>query len=119
MGHYTRTGALWRDTTVGRLLLCASAIGSYQVNKTTPGPDGQRIDLPEDQWEVVPCPVIVDAALWENVQVLLRDQTAHGSKLPSRAAHALSGLVEAIKMLKTLNFRELASWRRERDSNPR
>lgn len=93
MGYYTRTGALWRDTSVGRLLTCCSAIGSYQVNKTTTGPEGKRIDLPEAQWEVVPCPAIVDLALWERVQTLLRDQTVHGSKIPSRAAHALSGLV--------------------------
>ncbi len=96
MGHYTRTGALWGDTTVGRLLSCPSAIGSYQVNKTTKGPDGLRIDLPEDRWEVVPCPSIIDAALWEKVHDLLRDQTDHGSKIPSRAAHALSGLVECL-----------------------
>ena len=95
MGHYTRTGALWRDTTVGRLLSCASAIGSYQVNNTTTGPDGRRIDLPEAQWEVVSCPAIVDAALWERVQVLLQDQ-AQGSMIPSKAAHALSGLVECV-----------------------
>ena len=96
MGHYTRTGALWRDTTVARLFSCASAIGSYQVNKSTTGADGIRIDLPEAQWEVVPCPAIVDAALWEKVQVLLREQADEGSKLPSRATHALSGLVQCV-----------------------
>ena len=94
MGHYTRTGALWRDTTVGRLLSCASAIGIYHLNKTVSGPDGQRIDLPEEQWVVVPCPAIVEAALWEKVQVLLQQQTDGGSKIPSRATHALSGLVD-------------------------
>ena len=40
MGHYTRTGADWRDSTVGRLLSCASAIGTYFANKTTTGPRG-------------------------------------------------------------------------------
>ena len=94
MGYFTRTGALWRDSTVGRLLTCSSAIGRYQVNKTTTDATGQRIELPEDQWEVVTCPAIVDAALWEKVQELLLSQTE--SKIPSRAAHALSGLVDCM-----------------------
>ncbi|CAN5392022.1 hypothetical protein BH23VER1_BH23VER1_07300 [soil metagenome] len=75
-GHATRRKSKWTDTAVGRLLVCASAVGRYAVGKTTMDKDGLRVNRPEEEWTWVRCEQIVSDELWKRVQEILGDQSA-------------------------------------------
>ncbi|MES2707981.1 MAG: recombinase family protein [Verrucomicrobiota bacterium] len=93
MGYPSPTAGKWTDVTVARLLRCRSAIGIYEVDRTEAGADGKRTARPEDTWRTIPCPPLISREVWDDVQRVLSEQSSGESKVISRGAHALSGLV--------------------------
>lgn len=66
----------WSDTQISRLLECPSAVGSYAINKTTTDSEGHRVDRPQSEWTLVPCPAIVSQNLWDEAQVFLKQASS-------------------------------------------
>ncbi|MBN8648307.1 MAG: recombinase family protein [Caulobacterales bacterium] len=91
MGHRTRTGARWSDTSVTRLLQDTSAKGTKKVNYTKQGERGKGwIEKPESEWVYTEIEPIVSEELWNDVNDELRNQRLTG-KRQSRASVTLFG----------------------------
>ncbi|CAN5239705.1 hypothetical protein BH23VER1_BH23VER1_24310 [soil metagenome] len=92
-GHRTRRGGQWTDMAVGRLLACTSAKGLYAVNRTATGEDGERVALPESEWDWVTCERIVPEALWERVQSLLNGAASPPAVARRGVVHPFAGVL--------------------------
>ena len=92
MGHRVRSGAKVSDTTLHRLLRDPTAKGMRRANYSS-HENGKLVIKPESEWVIVPCPPIVDAALWDACNQILDEQEKKNKRAGRRAVHLLSGLV--------------------------
>ena len=92
MGHRTRNGIKFSDTTIGVLLRNPSAKGTHRANYTThKGENGRSILKPESDWIFTSCPAIVSEELWNECNRILDEQQKKNHKPGPRAVHLLSG----------------------------
>lgn len=94
LGYRTRNGSKFSATTVTRLLLDTTAKGQRIANYTSSKGSGKAWEYkPQEEWVVVPCPPIVDEKLWEECNVILKEQAKHERVNTKKAQHLLSGLL--------------------------
>ena len=70
-GHRTRSGALFSDVQVGRILSCPSAMGVYVFNRVRKTGPWQAKEKPEAEWGEAKCEPIVSEETWNQVNKIL------------------------------------------------
>lgn len=94
MGHRTRNGSEFTDTTIGRLLHDSTAKGIRLANYTKSTGDGKKWVLkPESEWITITCPAIVEAELWNKCDKILSDQEQKVKRGGQPAVHLFSGIL--------------------------
>ena len=94
MGHRTRNGSEFTDTTIGRLLHDSTAKGVRLANYTKSLGDGKKwVMKPESEWVTITCPAIVSEELWEECNQILRQQEEKNKRAAKPAVHLFSGLL--------------------------
>ncbi len=95
LGHRTRKGVLFSDTTVTRLLKDTTAKGERIANYTKTSEDGRRATLkPKSEWTITKCPQIVSKKTWEKVNRILAIQESRSARLGRKSEYLLSGFVK-------------------------
>lgn len=95
LGHRTRKGVLFSDTTVTRLLKDTNAKGERIANYTKTSGDGRRATLkPKSEWTITKCPQIVSKKTWEKVNRILAIQESRSARLGRKSEYLLSGFVK-------------------------
>jgi len=99
MGHRTRTGARWSDTSVVRLIRNTTAKGLHLANYTTRrglSPNQSSVLKPEEEWVYSPVEAIVSEDMWAACNGILDDRKKTG-KVPSRKkVHLFSGFAHCV-----------------------
>ncbi|MDB5284249.1 MAG: recombinase family protein [Bacteroidota bacterium] len=93
MGYRMRSGAVFSDTTIQRLLRDPSAKGMRRANYSSLDSKGKIVYKPESDWVFQPCPAIVEAELWDDCNRILDEQEKKNKRVGPRAVHLLSGFV--------------------------
>ena len=94
LGYRTRNGSQFSATTVTRLLLDTTAKGQRIANYTSSKGSGKAWEYkPQEDWVVVPCPPIVSKKLWDECNLILKEQAKHKRVNTKKAQHLLSGLI--------------------------
>jgi site-specific DNA recombinase len=94
MGHRTRNGSEFTDTTIGRLLHDSTAKGVRVANYTKSLGDGKKWILkPESEWISITCPAIVTEELWDECNQILYQQEEKNKRATKPAVHLFSGLL--------------------------
>lgn len=94
MGHRTRNGSNFSDTTIDRLLRDPLAKGERRANYTKSLGDGKHWELkPESDWVITPCPAIISEETWNECNRILEEQEKKRRKPGPKAAHLLSGFI--------------------------
>lgn len=95
LGHRTRNGSRFSDTTIDRLLRDTTAKGQRVANHTKSLGDGKQwITKPEKEWVVLPCPAIIDEQLWEKCNAILDEQATKRTKVGRKSEYLLAGFVK-------------------------
>lgn len=95
LGHRTRNGSRFSDTTVERLLRDTTAKGVRLANYTkSTGDRKQWIMKPEQEWVQIPCPAIIDEQLWQECNSILDEQKQKRTKIGRRSEYLLAGIVK-------------------------
>ena len=95
MGHRTRDGSKWSDTTVARLIRDPTAKGVHRANFTTKR-GGERRFKPQEEWVHTEVEPIVSEELWVACNAILDDRKRTG-RVPSRKrVHLFSGLAHCV-----------------------
>lgn len=95
LGHRTRKGVLFSDTTVTRLLKDTTAKGERIANYTKTSEDGRRATLkPKSEWTITKCPQIVSKKTWEKVNRIIAIQESRSARLGRKSEYLLSGFVK-------------------------
>lgn len=93
MGHRTRNGSKFTDTTVERLLRDPTAKGLRRANYThTLGENKKWVFKPEKEWVWLPVEPIVSEDLWARANALL-DERRNGRRPSRKPVHLFTGLV--------------------------
>jgi site-specific DNA recombinase len=93
MGHRTRNGSKFTDTTVERLLRDPTAKGLRRANYTRNHGDKKHWTLkPEKDWVWVPVEAIVTEELWARCNAIL-DERRNGRRPSRKAVHLFTGVV--------------------------
>lgn len=74
-GHRTRSGALFSDTQLGRILVCPSAKGIYYFNRVRKTGSWAGTEKPEDEWGRAECPPMISDEMWNQVNQILETQS--------------------------------------------
>jgi site-specific DNA recombinase len=91
-GYRTRSGNIWRDTGILRILNESSAKGVYVFN-TMRMTGTWRTELkPESEWGRVECESIVSEKLWNQVNQIIEEQLKAWKKPGKPPVHLFSGL---------------------------
>lgn len=94
MGHRTRNGSEFTDTTIGRLLHDSTAKGVRLANYTKSLGDGKKWVLkPESEWVQITCPAIVDADLWDKCDKILSEQEETNKRATKPVTQLFSGIL--------------------------
>jgi len=94
MGHRTRNGSEFSDTTVGRLLHDSTAKGVRLANYTKSLGDGKKWVLkPESEWVQITCPAIVETELWETCSKILSEQEEKNKRETKPVSQLFSGIL--------------------------
>lgn len=94
MGHRTRNGSKFSDTTVDRLIRDTAAMGQYRANYTKSQGEGRGWKLkPPEEWVITACPAVVDEDTWRQCNAILDDQLQKRRKTGPKAKHLLAGYV--------------------------
>lgn len=95
LGHRTRNGSRFSDTTVERLLRDTTAKGVRLANYTKSTGDGKQwIIKPQDEWVKIPCPAIIDEQLWQECNSILDEQKQKRKKIGRKSEYLLAGIVK-------------------------
>ncbi len=95
MGHRTRNGSKFTDTTIDRLLRDPTAKGTRRANYTrndTANSAGAWVLKPEDEWVLIPVEPIVSEELWNECNHYLDGQRAKLKRPTKPAVYLFSGL---------------------------
>lgn len=94
MGHRTRNGSKFSDTTVDRLIRDTAAMGQYRANYTKSQGGNRNWTLkPPDEWVITSCPAVVDEETWKQCNGILDEQLQKRRKTGPKAKHLLAGYV--------------------------
>jgi len=94
MGHRTRNGSEFSDTTIGRLLHDSTAKGVRLANYTKSLGDGKKWVLkPESEWVQITCPAIVEAELWDKCNKILIEQEEKNQRPAKTVTQLFSGIL--------------------------
>lgn len=94
MGHRTRNGSKFSDTTIGRLLHDGTAKGVRLANYTKSLGDGKKWVLkPESEWITITCPAIVNEELWDACDRILTEQETQNKRPTKPATQLFSGIL--------------------------
>ena len=92
LGHRTRNGSLFSDTTIERLIKDPTAKGIHRANYTKSLGEGKNwIVKPQSEWIEMPCPAIVDETLWNECNSVLTHQSKKRVKVGPRTVYLLAG----------------------------
>ncbi len=93
-GYRTRNGSNFTATSIGRLLRDSTAMGERRANYTkSTGNNKNWILKPQSEWIIIPCPPIISAELWNEVNSVLDAQEAKRKPIGPKAVYLLSGFV--------------------------
>lgn len=94
LGYRTRNGSLFTPTTIERLIKDSTAKGMRRANYTKSLGEGKHwLVKPQSEWVMVSCPAVVDAAIWDECNALLEQNTKKRSPGP-RTKYLLAGYVQ-------------------------
>ena len=91
-GYRTREGAIWRDTSIARILDESSAKGEYVFNTVRQTGSWRTEPKPESEWGRVACEPIVSEDLWNQVNQVIEEQLKSWKKPGKPPVHLFSGL---------------------------
>ena len=91
-GYRTREGAIWRDTSILRILEEPSAKGMYVFNTMRQTGSWRTEPKPESEWGKVPCEPIVSEFIWGQVNQIIEEQLKKWKKPGKPPVHLFSGL---------------------------
>jgi site-specific DNA recombinase len=95
MGHRTRDGSKWSDTSVARLIRDPTAKGVRRANFITKR-GGERRFKPQEEWVHTSVEPIISEDLWASCNTILDERKKTG-KVPSRKrVHLFSGFAHCI-----------------------
>ena len=89
-GHKSRQGGKWSDVQVARILKCPSAIGRYEIGRSSVDNKGNRKPTSDSERTVIECEPIVSRTIWDRVNGLLAERKITRDEEPKSP---LSGLV--------------------------
>lgn len=93
-GYRTRNGSKFSDTTIDRLLHDSTAKGKHRLNYTKSLGDGKAwVMKPQEEWEYLEVEPIVSAQIWDECNVILREQEQRHKKPARKAVHLFTGFV--------------------------
>ncbi len=94
MGHRTRNGSEFTDTTIGRLLHDSTAKGVRVANYTKSLGDGKKWVLkPQSEWVLITCPTIVPVELWDTCNKILSEQEEKNKRATKPVTQLFSGIL--------------------------
>jgi len=88
----TRDGAIWRDTSILRILDESNAKGVYVFNTMRQTGTWRTETKPESEWGRAECPLIVAESLWNHVNQIIEEQLKSWKKPGKVPVHLFSGL---------------------------
>jgi site-specific DNA recombinase len=92
-GYRARSGRPFKNTTVERLLLDATAKGEHRANYTKARPDGKGWDFkPEHEWVVSQVEPIVTEEVWRQANAILASHRRGKRPVARRPVHLFAGL---------------------------
>ncbi|QJD96276.1 recombinase family protein [Mucilaginibacter robiniae] len=95
LGHRTRNGSRFSDTTVDRLLRDTTAKGQRLANHTKSVGEGKQwITKPQQEWVIVPCAAIISVELWEKCNAILEEQLSKRARKGRISEYLLAGYVK-------------------------
>jgi site-specific DNA recombinase len=94
LGHRTRNGSKFSDTTVLRLIQDPTAKGVRRANYTkSTGERKKWIMKNEKDWIFTPCPAVVSEELWNECNSIIDATHKKRNKLGPRTVHLLAGFI--------------------------
>lgn len=95
LGHRTRNGSRFSDTTVDRLLRDTTAKGQRLANHTKSIGEGKQwITKPQEDWIITPCQAIISEELWERCNAILDEQAVRLARKGRISEYLLAGFVK-------------------------
>lgn len=95
LGHRTRNGGRFSDTTVDRLLRDTTAKGIRLANYTKSTGNGKQwVMKSQEDWVHVSCPAIIDEQLWQECHAILEEQQLKRTKIGRKSEYLLAGIVK-------------------------
>jgi site-specific DNA recombinase len=93
-GYRTREAAIWRDTSILRILDDSSAKGVYVFNTMRQTGTWRTETKPESEWGRAECPPIVAESLWNQVNQIIEEQLKSFKKPGKTPVYLFSGLAQ-------------------------
>ena len=94
-GYRTRNGAMFKHTTIDRLLRDPIAKGIRRMNYTKSLGSGKAWKVkPKEDWVFHESPAIVEVELWEKVNAILSESDANREPRKRSAVHLFSGILK-------------------------
>lgn len=93
-GYRTRNGSRFSDTTIDRLLHDPTAKGMHRLNYTKSlGDKKSWVMKPKEDWEYLSVEPIVSAQVWDECNLILKEQEQRHKKPARKAIHLFTGFV--------------------------